>query len=360
MINTLFCRIKALLEKDVSSEGESNDLSVLLRYLMLFFFFYYMILTFVLLHESFYNPAGLSCVMLLVMTVLFCLSYRSTQRQIYIPFLCFILLSSILFTLYLGKHYGFSLIAFIGIPLLYYDAKSEIRTKNLGALGYSAVILVSTLFSLSQTLTIVLPISVLSANLVLFALCLSTISYFFCQKFIQAEHKLYQYNKKLKQMASLDPLTGLMNRRCMNDMLKDMIQEYNTGGKELSVAIGDIDFFKRFNDNYGHDCGDYVLKSLSELFLKFMDGKGEVCRWGGEEFLFVFTSDNADNIFVALNDLRHMIKHSQFVFQDQTISVTMTFGLEEFSTHVGIEATIKKADEKLYLGKESGRDKVVY
>lgn len=195
---------------------------------------------------------------------------------------------------------------------------------------------------------------------IFFAVIVMMVSYYFCRQFTQAEHQVYVINRQLKKMASLDPLTGLMNRRGMSDVLPDMEEAYKNGISGLSIAIGDIDFFKKVNDTYGHDCGDYVLKTVSSYFSKYMDGKGEICRWGGEEFLFAFSDKNADDVFVMLNDMRHAIKHMQFEFNGIKFNVTMTFGLEEYTPYAQLDATIKKADEKLYLGKESGRDKVVY
>ena len=195
---------------------------------------------------------------------------------------------------------------------------------------------------------------------VVFVVIIMMVSYYFCKQYTQAEHQVYIINRQLKKMASLDPLTGLMNRRGMADVLPDMEYAYKAGTAGLSIAIGDIDFFKKVNDTYGHDCGDYVLKTVSAYFAKYMEDKGEICRWGGEEFLFAFHEKNADEVFVMLNDMRHTIKHMQFKFNDIEFNLTMTFGLEEYTPYAQLENTIKKADEKLYLGKESGRDKVVY
>ncbi len=364
MVKSIFNFLLSIIRKDMTDEGESNDMTVLLRYLMLSFGGYYLYLTLIFKNSELADASIFPMVMTIVVVLLFCMTYIVSGKWAYVPFLACMVFSSTFFTYILGWQYGFSLLFLIGVPLFYYNANTEIIVKNLCAFFYTIAVLAFTIYCLHyrpMTVIKILPIHLMySINTVLFMFSLSLISYFYCQKYIQAEHKLYQYNKKLKQMASRDPLTGLMNRRCMTETLNELIIQYNRDGKDLSVAIGDIDHFKLFNDTYGHDCGDYVLKTLSDIFLKFMDGKGEVCRWGGEEFLFVFTTDNADNVFVQLNDLRHMVKHTTLTFQDKNISVTMTFGLEEFSSHTGIEGTIKKADEKLYLGKESGRDKVVY
>ena len=124
--------------------------------------------------------------------------------------------------------------------------------------------------------------------------------------------------------------------------------------------MGDIDFFKKVNDTRGHDCGDYVLKTLSGVFDEFMKDKGYVSRWGGEEFVFIFRDMNGDVAYPLLENLRKKIEKMDFEFFNHKFNITMTFGMEEYSPMFGSEEAIKKADEKLYIGKESGRNQVVF
>ncbi|MBO5551115.1 MAG: GGDEF domain-containing protein, partial [Lachnospiraceae bacterium] len=114
------------------------------------------------------------------------------------------------------------------------------------------------------------------------------------------------------------------------------------------------------NDTRGHDCGDYVLKTLASVFKDFMKDKGYVSRWGGEEFVFIFKDINGDDAYPMLEDLRRNIEKMELEFFSHKFNITMTFGVEEYSPMFGSEEAIKKADEKLYIGKESGRNKVVY
>ena len=99
-----------------------------------------------------------------------------------------------------------------------------------------------------------------------------------------SERLLIINNQELYKEAGTDPLTGLPNRRA----LLNVIEEYRTTnpGASFAIAIADIDFFKKVNDTYGHNCGDYTLKELSRLFLTSGAGKYTLCRWGGEEFCF--------------------------------------------------------------------------
>ena len=128
----------------------------------------------------------------------------------------------------------------------------------------------------------------------------------------------------------------------------------------LTVAMGDIDFFKHVNDTYGHDAGDMVLKELAKVFLEVMGKEGKVCRWGGEEFLFVFQNKNGYQANEVLHDILKRIRGMGIPYQSDWIHVTMTFGLEEYSGEKDMEAVIRAADQKLYRGKENGRNQIVY
>lgn len=128
----------------------------------------------------------------------------------------------------------------------------------------------------------------------------------------------------------------------------------------MSIAMGDIDFFKHVNDTYGHDAGDEVLRTLSRLFCTVIGEKGEVCRWGGEEFLFVFPGMDMEEVQLLMSDLLDDIRHTPVLYERKLIHVTMTFGVEEFGRNHTMESVIQEADRKLYLGKESGRNRVIY
>lgn len=181
------------------------------------------------------------------------------------------------------------------------------------------------------------------------------------QDFREMQKKLVSYNKKLQNMASVDALTRLYNRRSGMEYLNERMEKYAGGGiGALTVAIGDIDFFKRVNDTYGHQCGDEVLKRLSGIFESFMEGNGKVVRWGGEEFLFIFSGLNGDEASFMLSDLRRSIKEERFQFGDDVVSVSMTFGVTEYDVRRGADETINEADHKLYIGKENGRDIIIY
>lgn len=200
-----------------------------------------------------------------------------------------------------------------------------------------------------------------TANTIFVFICITGILLLFTKDSQEMEHKLVQYNEKLHKLASLDPLTGLLNRRSMREFLEKRIKAYNDGSiGNLSIAIGDIDFFKKINDTYGHECGDLVLKELSALFKEHLGSKGTISRWGGEEFLFAFHHMNGDEALMALNELNRKLKKLEIPYKGENVKVTMTFGLSEFDFEHGIDYSVNDVDKKLYRGKETGRDRTIY
>lgn len=162
----------------------------------------------------------------------------------------------------------------------------------------------------------------------------------------------------LRNMIEQDTLTELYNRRSGNRRLQNIIDKASAQGSSFSVSIGDIDFFKKVNDTYGHDCGDEVLRRIARKLKEHMRSQGFVARWGGEEFLLVFDHKNQYEAQESLQKLLDDIRALAIPYGDKTIHVTMTFGVTE-NTSSDINQLIKEADDKLYLGKSGGRNCIV-
>ena len=113
---------------------------------------------------------------------------------------------------------------------------------------------------------------------------ISLIAYVFSTDSQSMEGKLIEYNEQLQKQASIDPLTGLYNRRRTMDYLEKLLR---APAQPISICMCDIDFFKRVNDTYGHDVGDIVLKGVSEIFCKELPDGTFISRWGGEDFLLI-------------------------------------------------------------------------
>ncbi len=166
-------------------------------------------------------------------------------------------------------------------------------------------------------------------------------------------------NRSLKEMITTDPLTGLYNRRACKLYLDKWIEKSNKQNKDLvAVGIGDIDFFKKINDTYGHDCGDLVLVTVSQIFKKYMKDNGCASRWGGEEFLFVFEED-LESVKKRLETMLREIRDYEFVYKEHKFRITLSFGLNAMIVGKTFDEIINEADECMYRGKEGGRDRIL-
>ena len=193
-----------------------------------------------------------------------------------------------------------------------------------------------------------------------------------------AENKLRQFNQELekrvgertaaltnayeqiKTMALTDPLTGLANRRMMMDRIKQEVLRFKRSQKPFALVIGDIDHFKVVNDTHGHDFGDFVLVALARLMTESLRAEDAVSRWGGEEFLFLLPDTDREGAMTAMEKIRKTICESPFQFSNITLSLSMTFGVSVFDGKIkDTEAYLKQADQALYKGKKSGRNRVI-
>ena len=159
---------------------------------------------------------------------------------------------------------------------------------------------------------------------------------------------------QLFRLAQTDKLTGLYNRHYMITRLDDLTREVVPGEW---AAMLDIDDFKNFNDNYGHACGDYVLVELSRI-MRQVCSQCVISRWGGEEFL-ITTNGHAEDPAI-LEQLRQRIADTRFDFHGQTLAVTVTIGMAYCPEEKSLDSWIQSADRKLYEGKNSGKNRVIY
>ncbi|MBQ8246142.1 MAG: GGDEF domain-containing protein [Lachnospiraceae bacterium] len=169
---------------------------------------------------------------------------------------------------------------------------------------------------------------------------------------------LEKRNQQLQQFANRDPLTKLPNRRSMMQVLNVSMHELQRDNAPFSVILGDIDDFKKINDNYGHDAGDKVLVMVANTITSQLRDCDSVCRWGGEEILIIIKGDleAAKNI---AERIRLNISSSKVEHGGQTMRVTMTFGVAQAKAGDRIEHLIQQADNRLYYGKGHGKNQVV-
>ena len=172
-----------------------------------------------------------------------------------------------------------------------------------------------------------------------------------------AERQLRLDNQELHKEAGTDPLTQLPNRRAMLDEISLFMKNYPD--QYFCVAIAYIDFFKRINDTYGHPCGDYTLCRLADLFREMSSTKYKVARWGGEEFCFFLPGMNLDTAGHEMVDLNIAVSRMKLSFEGNDFSITITIGVDEYDFRSPVDDILENADQKLYMGKERGRNQVV-
>lgn len=165
-------------------------------------------------------------------------------------------------------------------------------------------------------------------------------------------------NEKLEDQASFDPLTHFLNRRSMDERLTNAHRNAIINDVPYSLIMADIDHFKQFNDTYGHDCGDYVLQTISKLITKQIRAKDSACRWGGEEFL-ILIADSSEIAVEVANRIRNAVDEYEFYYEGNSLHVTITLGVSGYYASSKVKTLIDIADKKLYKGKENGRNQVV-
>jgi diguanylate cyclase (GGDEF)-like protein len=162
----------------------------------------------------------------------------------------------------------------------------------------------------------------------------------------------------LRRIAGTDELTGLLNRRSFGEIADRETARSARSGRPLSVALGDIDFFKRINDSHGHAAGDHVLQTVSTLLQGAVRDYDCVARWGGEEFVILLPDTDVGAAAHVVDRLRGKVAAGHFSFDGQAIPVAMTLGLTQLAVDENWHAAVARADEALYRGKTGGRNRV--
>lgn len=358
-------KIANLINREIKEENEPKETAVLVRVLCLvdiLFLTIHAILEFII-----HGVDVGTCVLgltLLIWGVLI-LSYHIKMRQLVYMYYAALAINVVVLVFMFGLSLMFQAQLYILFMIFFYRGAGSVSERVCSVIA-SVVILLSIIIynriygnflpvdrNLYKVNTWICTFYILSKSV--------TIAYYFRKKFSASEEKIIKYSKRLEMLATTDPLTKLQNRRGMITHIENYVKELGgTKDSLLTIAIGDIDFFKHINDTYGHEVGDYVLETLAKIMNEFMDGKGMVARWGGEEFLFTLEGINGDYAFEEMSKLLHLIERYEFSYEGTPIKVTMTYGIEEYDDHNGIDAVISRADEKLYMGKEQGRNRVIY
>lgn len=171
--------------------------------------------------------------------------------------------------------------------------------------------------------------------------------------------KITLLQSELKQQSIRDPLTGLYNRRYLNETLPRELSRAHRDAQALAVVMIDLDHFKQVNDTHGHVAGDAVLRSLAEILEAGARESDIVCRFGGEEFLIALTGMNAEQALQRAETWRLALMTTTIHHGEATIMVTLSAGIALFPMHGEDVLTLTAhADSALYQSKTAGRNRV--
>lgn len=179
------------------------------------------------------------------------------------------------------------------------------------------------------------------------------------QEVAQRTTELRDANSRLAEAARVDPLTGVLNRRGFTEEAEAEIARMARSGEGFSIVLSDVDHFKGFNDEYGHVCGDHVLKRVAKVLAQRTRDIDEIGRWGGEEFILLLPRTDAEGAAVLAEKLRDRVATTVYKFRGERMKLTMTFGVSAFRHGDTLDSCIARADTALYHGKKNGRDRVM-
>jgi diguanylate cyclase (GGDEF)-like protein len=174
-----------------------------------------------------------------------------------------------------------------------------------------------------------------------------------------AQAKLAQKTAEFERLSLTDTLTGVANRRALNERAQVEIAALRRTPGGLAVVMFDVDHFKRVNDTCGHAVGDLVLERIASLAKKFLRPSDLIARLGGEEFALLLPMVGVDEAAAIAERIRAAIAASSVSFATGTVRVSCSFGVAAFDDRfASIEETLNRADSMLYRAKQNGRDRV--
>lgn len=175
----------------------------------------------------------------------------------------------------------------------------------------------------------------------------------------QTIEKLQVMLRKSDREVEKDFLTGAFNRKGFTKIAGLELDRMKRYDIDACILMMDIDFFKKFNDTYGHACGDFVLRSFVRVVTKNVRLSDIVGRWGGEEFLVLLPETDYKGALLAAEKIRKMVEREVFYYHKQSLNITVTIGVSNLNVRKPLEKAVAEADAAMYRGKEDGRNRVV-
>lgn len=270
-----------------------------------------------------------------------------------------ILLHMILAILCVGWDFGFQLYCFALIPVIFYSdyqGKST-RAKTCHPIMVSIMMIFVFLALRVYTCYIGTPYNVGNTAVIMIGNMMNAVFVFIFLISYMANYERLTIHTQ--HVASKDELTGLNNRHKMRDIMQ-VVMEQQGNQKNLAFSILDIDNFKKINDTYGHSAGDIVLQAVAKKIGSLEGDNIHVCRWGGEEFLILVSGECCyDELKVSMDSLIRQVRELVVPCDGQRIAVTITAGAAQGHPQEAMDDIISRADQYLYEGKLSGKNKLV-
>jgi len=170
--------------------------------------------------------------------------------------------------------------------------------------------------------------------------------------------ELEKNNQELQQLASFDPLSGLLNRRTLFRRLEVEIERSLRINLPLTGIMADIDHFKRVNDNYGHQCGDKVIRKIGASLHKTLRKYDYAGRYGGEEFFVIFPNTNLEKALTIAERFRREIEETRFSCAKESLNLTISIGIAQFHPGESPDDWVARADVAMYRAKQLGRNQI--
>ena len=180
-------------------------------------------------------------------------------------------------------------------------------------------------------------------------------------KFLPAGELETLYYGNLGDAANMDPMTGIYNKGFLLQSIEVEFKRHKALHSDFCVVFFDLDHFKKINDTYGHDAGDYVLKETTRLiFTSGLRPKDVFARYGGEEFVILMGNIKAEQAKIQAEKIRQMIESHLFIYEEKRIPVTISMGIAELTSQIeSAQTLLRSADKALYAAKAGGRNRIL-
>lgn len=303
----------------------------------------------------------------------FLILFNKSLRSFFRDFTFFeVLVFSILVTVTTGTDFGLMIYSICVIPALFffvYNSKSSLayhvilsiiaalivifeiwwqflRPRSIFSGFITAVTMYKTFYRFHTVIT-----SMVAIFFILY-LCIITEN-----ALVRNTLKSKKRGEELNFMANHDQLTNLYNRRKITSYCSILVSKKEKENIDYALCIFDIDNFKKVNDTYGHDAGDFVLVKISSLVKDLMPKNARIARWGGEEFLLTFNKCDS-SILPTLEMIRKAVESEENIYNDTNIPITLTFGIASSKSGDNLDKIIMNADNLLFYGKQHGKNQI--